>query len=252
MCQFCEAQREQVFLYLSANQREMLQLAAHLALRNGLVVIDAGNRFNAFEVTYAFRRASAEMEKLNRLAVARAFTSYQLSTLCRQTPNSRQPTLVLDMLNTFEDEGVRLNERLRLLGLCLKEIERLKKTAPVLISIRPARFNLPEFEQMLALVKQAGSHQLKEGFMGKTLPTISDTIRESEVILSRFWRVLQPEEKALLKALFVGAKKHIAAISEANHLLPFETVQQAMLLEQAKEIEALKKELARIKRRLHE
>ena len=86
--------------------------------------------------------------------------------------------------------------------------------------------------------------------MGKTLPTISDIIREAEAVLSRFWRVLQPEERKLLKTMFAQAKRHVAAISEANHLLPFEAVQQAMLLEQAKEIQELKIEVARLKRRI--
>jgi len=62
--------------------------------------------------------------------------------------------------------------------------------------------------------------------------------------------VLQPEEKKLLKEMFAQAKRHVAAISEANHLLPFEAVQQAMLLEQAKQLEALKAEVARLRRRI--
>ena len=103
---------------------------------------------------------------------------------------------------------------------------------------------------MLALLTRSASGTLEEGFMGKTLPTVNDIIRESESILSKFWRVLQPEEKARLRGLFAKAKKHIAAISQASHLLPFEIVQQAMLLEQEREIAELRDDLARLKRRL--
>jgi hypothetical protein len=40
--------------------------------------------------------------------------------------------------------------------------------------------------------------------------------------------------------LFANARKHTAAISQANHALPFEAILLAMLLEQAREIERLK------------
>lgn len=86
--------------------------------------------------------------------------------------------------------------------------------------------------------------------MGKTVPTINEVIQEAEAILGRFARVLPPEERAALRDLFARAKKHIAAISEANYLLPFETVQQAMILEQEREITLLKAQVAEIKRRL--
>jgi hypothetical protein len=53
-----------------------------------------------------------------------------------------------------------------------------------------------------------------------------------------------------MEELFISARKHIAAISEANHLLPFEVVQQAMLLEQQKEIGQLKERLAVLEHKL--
>lgn len=235
---------------------ELLTLAAHLGLQGGVTTLDAGNRFNAFRVVYGVRRYTNDVSVLDNIKTARAFTSYQFLTLCRTTKPSSRPYLVLDLLDTFADEGIKLHERMRLLQACLKEFRRLRRTAPLVISIHPPKVPFEGYQQMLAQIKKlshAGKDRsplLEEGFMGKTLPTISDVIRESEAVLSRFWRVLQPEEKKLLKAMFAQAKRHVAAISEANHLLPFEAVQQAMLLEQAKEIQALKIEVARLKRRI--
>jgi hypothetical protein len=234
---------------------ELLTLAAHLGLQGGVTVLDAGNRFNAFRVVYAVRRFTSDMSVLNNIKTARAFTSYQLLTLCRTTQPGERPYLALDLLDTFADEGIKLAERMRLLQACLKEFRRLRRTAPLVISIHPPKHLYEGFSQMVAQVKkiaQASNKQsplLEAGFMGKTLPTISDVIRESEAVLLRFWRVLQPEERKLMKAMFAQAKRHVAAISEGNHLLPFEAVQQAMLLEQAKEIQNLKIEVERLKRR---
>jgi len=87
---------------------------------------------------------------------------------------------------------------------------------------------------------------LEEGFMGKTLPTVNQIIQQAETIVARFSRTLQPVERAAMELLFINAKKHIAAISEANHLIPFEAAQQAILLEQQKDISALQKKLSEL------
>jgi hypothetical protein len=70
--------------------------------------------------------------------------------------------------------------------------------------------------------------------MGKTTPTTNDVLREAERAMNQFKKVLQPLERNSLQALFVNARKHIAAISEANYLLPFESILLAMVLEQEK------------------
>jgi hypothetical protein len=47
------------------------------------------------------------------------------------------PTLLLDLLSTFMDENVRLEESRRLLAACLVDIARLANRAPVIASARP-------------------------------------------------------------------------------------------------------------------
>ena len=48
------------------------------------------------------------------------------------------------------------------------------------------------------------------------------------------------DDQRLFDILFAGARKHTAAVSQATHALPFESILLAMLLEQAREIERLK------------
>ncbi len=228
-------------------QPDMLLLSAALAQHGGATILDGGNRFNAYQVAQAARLQTADLSILDRLQVARAFNCYQMLALCETAPPNTLPCLVIDLLDTFEDDNVPLRERLRLLHLALRGLARVQRQACVVVSIAPPKSDPGEWQQLARQVSRAATDTLKEGFMGKTIPTISQIVQESEVILARFSRVIQPEERHALEELFIKARKHIAAISEANHLLPFEVAQQAMLLEQEKEIIALKEQLAELK-----
>lgn len=79
--------------------------------------------------------------------------------------------------------------------------------------------------------------------MGRTVQTINQIIREEEVAFANFRRTLRREDQYLFDSLFAQARKHTAAISQANHALPFEAILLAMLLEQAREVAALKRRL---------
>jgi hypothetical protein len=57
--------------------RLLLDLAASLALRGPLAVLDGGNCFNLYTVAQALRRGGANVRlALGRIQVARAFTCY--------------------------------------------------------------------------------------------------------------------------------------------------------------------------------
>ena len=86
--------------------------------------------------------------------------------------------------------------------------------------------------------------------MGRTLPTISQQLTETEAMLSRFRRMLRKEDQYVLDGLFAQARLHIAAIGETQSLLPFEAALLAMLLEQAKDIQLLKHEIAMLQQRI--
>lgn len=81
--------------------------------------------------------------------------------------------------------------------------------------------------------------------MGRTLPTANQIILNEQAAFANFRRTLRREDQRHFDTLFAHARQHTAAISQANHALPFETILLAMLLEQAKEV-------ARLKSLLHE
>lgn len=122
----------------SAARPQMLLLAARLALAGPLRVLDGGNSFDAFAVARHLRSHTARVEPvLDRIRIQRAFTCYQLLTLLNETPPAPGPTLVLDMLTTFQDESVYLAERRRLLGECALRLRILSGAGPVVVSARP-------------------------------------------------------------------------------------------------------------------
>jgi hypothetical protein len=117
----------------------LLDLAARLAARppdgEPVLVLDGGNCFNAYTVAARLRRLTPEVElALQRIHVARAFTSYQMLALLQETPACTGPVLVLDLPAMFSDESASLEERRRLFGQSLVELRRLCARAPVVVS----------------------------------------------------------------------------------------------------------------------
>ena len=79
--------------------------------------------------------------------------------------------------------------------------------------------------------------------MGRTLATITQQLNETESMLSPFRRTLRRCDQYVFDGLFASARRHIAAIGQAESLLPFESALLAMLLEQSKEIAVLQQKL---------
>jgi hypothetical protein len=121
-----------------AARSHMLDLAAHLALRGQVRILDAGNQCNIYPIAQRLRRSTADVNAaLARIQVQRAFTCYQVAALLVETPPAAIPTLVMDLLSTFYDEDVKLPEATQLLHGCLRHLGRLAEQAPVLVSARP-------------------------------------------------------------------------------------------------------------------
>ncbi len=79
--------------------------------------------------------------------------------------------------------------------------------------------------------------------MGRTVITITQQLNETENMLSPFRRTLRRSDQYVFDGLFAAARRHIAAIGQAESLLPFEAALLAMLLEQSKEIAVLQQKL---------
>ena len=134
-------------------QRQMMTLlAARLALTGRVRLVDAGNCFDGYGLARQLRQQTSDWQQaLERVSVARAFTCYQVETLLTESVSDFSPTLVLNLLDTFYDENVKLVERLRLLEVSLAELKRLCQTASVAVSTSQPQPGQPgELLEMLA------------------------------------------------------------------------------------------------------
>ena len=105
----------------SAASGQVSALAASLALRGSVTVLDGGNRFRPYEVARLLRQSTPEVHRYaGRIFIRRAFTCDQVLALLENTPALPQPYLILDLLGTFYDEHVPLRESTRLLDTCLR------------------------------------------------------------------------------------------------------------------------------------
>jgi hypothetical protein len=121
----------------------LLDLAAELAARGPLLVLDGGNRFNAYPVARRLNDSTA----LEHLQVARAFTCFQMQALLETTETNGPALLVLDPLATFNDENVPASERQYTFRRCVEELARLSRRRPVGIGLlnRPDPLGLIEY-----------------------------------------------------------------------------------------------------------
>lgn len=134
-------------------QRQMMTiLAARLALTGRVRLVDAGNCFDGYGLARQLRQQTSYWQAaLERVSVARAFTCYQVETLLTESVSDFSPLLVLNLLDTFYDENVKLAERMRLLEVSLAELRRLCRAASVAVSASvPARDQPGELLEMLA------------------------------------------------------------------------------------------------------
>lgn len=85
--------------------------------------------------------------------------------------------------------------------------------------------------------------------MGRTLPSITQAFLAEQQSLARFRRALRREDQVALDELLANARRHLAAAAYASHLLPFETMLLAMLVEQRKELISLRYRLEALEAR---
>ncbi len=127
------------------------EIIAELALRGPVTVLDGGNCFPAYHVAQLIRRKSTQVNAISRrIFVQRAFTCYQIVSLLENVPALGYPIIILNLLASFQDEQIQPAEADRLLALCLSHIERLRLSAPVLITLEPVI--LAEKENLLKRV----------------------------------------------------------------------------------------------------
>lgn len=79
--------------------------------------------------------------------------------------------------------------------------------------------------------------------MGRTLPSITQVFLQEQESFTRFRRALRRSDQVTLDHLFASARKHLAAAAHASHILPFEILLLAMLLEEHKEVTRLRDQI---------
>lgn len=75
--------------------------------------------------------------------------------------------------------------------------------------------------------------------MGRTLPTTTQIVLDEQQAFHNFRRALRKEEQLVFDELFARARKHIMAINQADHVLPFEAILLAMLIELRQDVRDL-------------
>ena len=119
-----------------AARTESMVLIAELGLRGAVTILDGGNRYRPYQVATFLRRKTVDIASAaNRLFSRRAFTCYEMNTLLGSTPSLNHPCLILDLLNTFYDDHVAMQEADRLLKSCLSQIQRLVLSGPVVLTL---------------------------------------------------------------------------------------------------------------------
>ena len=86
--------------------------------------------------------------------------------------------------------------------------------------------------------------------MGRTLPSITQSLSEEQSAYTRFRRALRRSDQLALDELFVAARQHLAAAAYAANVLPMETFLLSMLLEEHKETIRLRVQVEALENRL--
>jgi len=79
--------------------------------------------------------------------------------------------------------------------------------------------------------------------MGRTLPTIVQTLHQEEDLWKDFRRALRKEDQDVLDGLWRFARRHAAPLSMASRPVPMEGIMMAMLLGLAARVQELEKRL---------
>jgi len=125
-------------------------LLAELALRSEVTIVDGGHRLRPYRITYLLAQKKADVNLASkRFHIRLASTCYQMQAVLKGTPALPQPYVFIDLLATFYDDHVLTREASRLLTSCVDEIHRLRRIAPVLITLAP-----PLVEERAFLVQQ--------------------------------------------------------------------------------------------------
>ena len=134
----------------------LVELVARLALQGHMYVLDAGNSFQGYPLAHSLARYGAMWRRPCSASFSRGLSPVTRWLPCfLKKPLAPYPILILDFLSTFYDQGVRVAERQRLLQICLKQMDRLSRSAPLAVWVRQRRVIPQEGLAFLSQVEAA-------------------------------------------------------------------------------------------------
>ncbi len=87
--------------------------------------------------------------------------------------------------------------------------------------------------------------------MGRTVPTFNMSLERERAAWSGYRRALRAEDHAPFDRLFAHARQHMAEAAAAARPVPFDAVLLSILLEQQKQIDALRRDLEQLRAAPH-
>ena len=118
-------------------RENITELIAALCMRGPLYVLAGSDWLPSYGLTRLIRHRTHEVKQtLKHVRMARAFTCYQLLDLIANIRPDDEPLLILDFLNTFQDDDIPLPVRFRVLRQCCGHLQRLAFRKPVIVFVQ--------------------------------------------------------------------------------------------------------------------
>jgi hypothetical protein len=155
----------QVTVVITADREtgKVTELIEALVLRGSLYLMAGSDWIPAYALARSIRRKTLRVKEiLDGLRLARAFTCYQMRALLESAPPDRDPLLVLDIMNTFFDQDIPVETRLRVFGQCCQYLQRLAVYRPVAVLAQP-KLPASDYEQFYALLAAITSQVVHVG-----------------------------------------------------------------------------------------
>lgn len=115
----------------------MQELVDHFGIQGFVQVIVGGNRIAFDHLPLLLgEQIGSVYAIMDRILVSRAETCYQMQDVLAALEPGSAPIVIIDMLESFYEEDLTVQEVTLLLQKCLRRIQELSKTAPILIGSR--------------------------------------------------------------------------------------------------------------------
>ena len=141
-------------------RQNVTELIAALCLRGPLYVLAGSDWLPSYGLARLIRHRTHEVKQtLKQVRMARAFTCYQLLDLIANIRPDDEPLLILDFLNTFQDDDIPLPVRFRVLRQCCGHLQRLAFRKPVIVFVQGLKTE--DDEAFLAILAQNADEVLR-------------------------------------------------------------------------------------------